>query len=268
MNSWQNLVEPIKADREHGASQLYSDLLDALTEYASHLSPDALDFSELAARVASVRPEMAPFHYAARRIGELADAPGSSAGKDELIDLVEQLKSETISTIQRIAPLLKERVRGSRSLMLHSYSGTLKSVVIEAVERNVKVLISEADPGKEGLKLAEDLRSEGFEVMTYPDSESLQRLAQADAVVVGADWIAEEYFVNKVGTLQLAEVAAENGIPFYVVSDRTKLVPSQYRKSDPLAATVGLFEPIPLKYVSAFLLPDGAYVPEQVAGLL
>jgi translation initiation factor 2B subunit (eIF-2B alpha/beta/delta family) len=47
---------------------------------------------------------------------------------------------------------------------------------------------------------------------------------RADAVLVGADAVAEEWFVNKCGTGLLAAAASFHGVPVYVLAGREKLV--------------------------------------------
>ena len=64
-------------------------------------------------------------------------------------------------------------------------------------------------------------RSEGIPFTLIPDSAagSIMRRGLIDAVVVGADRIAANGDVaNKIGTYQLAVLAHENGIPFYVAA--------------------------------------------------
>lgn len=57
------------------------------------------------------------------------------------------------------------------------------------------------------------------------DADAVRQVSQAGAVLVGADAIGTHSFVNKVGTLALAEAAHQAGTPFYVVAESFKWIP-------------------------------------------
>jgi len=265
VTSWQELVEPIKSDRERGASQLYRALLATLSAYLNSQPPESIDFRSLAEAVSQVRPEMAPFHYLAGRINQLVEP---APERQSLMDLFDELEREVDSAVPLIAEIMKPLVAQCDALMLHSYSGTLKSAVLAAVAKNVNLFLSEAKPDREGLKLARELSQQGYSVTTFPDADASQWLPKAVAVVVGADWISEEYFVNKVGTLELARGAAKRSMPFYVVADKTKLVSARFREQSSDTERASLFEKTPSELVTTFLLPDGAYPPSEIPKLL
>ena len=67
-------------------------------------------------------------------------------------------------------------------------------------------------------------------------------------MLVGADAIGPEAFVNKVGTRVLAEAAQRAGTPFLVVAESYKWLPP----AQPLIAA-GAFEAVPNALVTAFL---------------
>ena len=50
-------------------------------------------------------------------------------------------------------------------------------------------------------------------------------LPQATAVVLGADAISADRWINKVGTFGLAAAAARSGVAVYVIASRDKFVP-------------------------------------------
>ncbi len=265
MTSWQKLVEPIRNDREHGASQLYLKLLALLKEYIDSHDPNTLEPSELAALIAAVRPEMAPFQYAANKIRAIVSLADRRETLQRLLYSIRELRAEVADAASAIAPSLQERIGDRSAIMLHSYSATLKECILAAADRNSRIHLSYAEPASEGVRLAEELRKARFSVENYPDDEILHHVPRVDAVVVGADWIAEEYFVNKVGTKAIALAARESSIPLYVVSDLTKLVPARYRASNSAGKSEELFEEVPNELVSAFLLPDGAYSAGEIA---
>ena len=61
-------------------------------------------------------------------------------------------------------------------------------------------------------------------VTCYTDAALGDALVDADAVIVGADAVGPEWFLNKIGTRMLAASASQQGVPVYVVASRDKFV--------------------------------------------
>lgn len=76
------------------------------------------------------------------------------------------------------------------------------ATLIEAIaaSRDVRVSCSESRPALEGRRLASRLVSAGVAVTCFADAAIGQSLGTAEAVVVGADAVAPEWFLNKSGT--------------------------------------------------------------------
>jgi len=64
----------------------------------------------------------------------------------------------------------------------------------------------------------------GVPVTCFTDAAIGHALGGADAVLVGADAVAAEWFLNKSGTRMLAATAAQEGVPLYVLASRDKFV--------------------------------------------
>jgi methylthioribose-1-phosphate isomerase len=126
------------------------------------------------------------------------------------------------------------------------------------------------------------LREGGIPFTLIPDSAAglTMRRGQAGAVVVGADRIAANGDVaNKIGTYQLAVLAHENGIPFYVAAPTSTIdlatptgdeIPIEERSPDEVLSIRGTpiapegieagnpaFDVTPSKYVSAIITENG-----------
>ena len=83
------------------------------------------------------------------------------------------------------------------------------------------------------------------------DEDAPSRVADVDAVVVGADAVGSEAFVNKVGTRALAEAAAATSTPFFVVVESYKWVDC----ARPVAGE-DAFETVANRFVTVFLTDD------------
>ena len=98
--------------------------------------------------------------------------------------------------------------------------------VIDAIRqaRTVRVSCSESRPALEGRRLASRLAALGVPVTCFSDAAIGHALAAADAVLLGADAVGPEWFLNKSGTRMLAAAAARQGVPVYLVATRDKFV--------------------------------------------
>ena len=102
--------------------------------------------------------------------------------------------------------------------------GTALGVIRAAVESGKKlhVFADETRPFLQGARLtAWELMKDGIPTTVLPDSAagSMMRAGKIGAIVVGADRIAANGdTANKIGTYQVAVLAKENNVPFYVAA--------------------------------------------------
>jgi methylthioribose-1-phosphate isomerase len=118
------------------------------------------------------------------------------------------------------------------TIMTHCNAGALATVaygtalgVIRATResgKNIKVIATETRPVQQGSRLtAFELKHDGFDVSLIPDTAVGYSMANGlvDKVIVGADRIVRTGHVfNKIGTYQVAIMAKQHGIPFYVAA--------------------------------------------------
>ena len=118
------------------------------------------------------------------------------------------------------------------TIMTHCNAGALATVaygtalgVIRATResgKNVKVIATETRPIQQGSRLtAFELKHDGFGISLIPDTAVGYSMANGlvNKVVVGADRIVKTGHVfNKIGTYQVATMAKQHGIPFYVAA--------------------------------------------------
>ena len=152
--------------------------------------------------------------------------------------------------LDRADRALEETIRNARGrlcgipadgeILTHSASSTVRATVAGLPSG---LLVTASEPGGEGRRFAVELGARCLE-----DDEGPAAAADAAAVLVGADAVGADAFVNKVGTRVLAEAAQRAGTPFFVVAESYKWLPS----AQPLIAT-GSFEAVPNALVTAFL---------------
>jgi methylthioribose-1-phosphate isomerase len=158
-------------------------------------------------------------------------------------ETVEQIRELVISTAKQMAD---EDIKINKSMgkngaylfddndtiMTHCNAGALATVaygtalgVIRATResgKNVKVIATETRPIQQGSRLtAFELKHDGFDVSLVPDTAVGYSMSNGlvNKVVVGADRIVKTGHVfNKIGTYQVATMAKQHGIPFYVAA--------------------------------------------------
>jgi len=158
-------------------------------------------------------------------------------------DSVEQIKELVISTAKDMADndiqinktmgkFGAELFENDDTIMTHCNAGALATVgygtalgVIRATKesgKNVKVIATETRPIQQGSRLtAFELKHDGFDVSLIPDTAVGYSMTNGlvNKVVVGADRIVRTGHVfNKIGTYQVATMAKQHGIPFYVAA--------------------------------------------------
>jgi methylthioribose-1-phosphate isomerase len=72
--------------------------------------------------------------------------------------------------------------------------------------------------------MAEQLAAAGVSVTHYTDAALGHALSGADGLLVGADAISPDWFLNKSGTRMLVASAVQQGVPVYVLATRDKFL--------------------------------------------
>ena len=117
-------------------------------------------------------------------------------------------------------------------IMTHCNAGSLATVaygtalgVIRATKesgKKIKVIATETRPVQQGSRLtAFELKHDGIDVVLIPDTAVGYTMANGlvNKVIVGADRILRTGHVfNKIGTYQIAIMAKQHNIPFYVAA--------------------------------------------------
>ena len=118
------------------------------------------------------------------------------------------------------------------TIMTHCNAGALATVgygtalgVIRATKdsgKNIKVIATETRPVQQGSRLtAFELKHDGIDVSLIPDTAVGYSMANnlVNKIVVGADRILRTGHVyNKIGTYQVATLAKQHNVPFYVAA--------------------------------------------------
>ena len=188
-------------------------------------------------RMAAARPTAVNLFWAIERMKQVA-GEARSGGMDNqgiaarLEHEAQQIHDEDLESCKAIGRFGAELVADGSRLLTHCNAGGLATagygtalgVVRGAVEAGKKltVLADETRPFLQGSRLTSwELMKDGIDTVLITDgmSGSLMRRGEIDIVVVGSDRIAANGDIaNKIGTYNVAVLAKEHGIPFYVAA--------------------------------------------------
>jgi methylthioribose-1-phosphate isomerase len=152
--------------------------------------------------------------------------------KDGVIAKAKQMAEEDINVNKKMGKNGEKLFHNNDTIMTHCNAGALATVaygtalgVIRAANesgKNIKVIATETRPVQQGSRLtAFELKHDGIDVSLIPDTAVGYTMANGlvNGVVVGADRILQTGHVfNKIGTYQVAIMAKQHNIPFYVAA--------------------------------------------------
>ena len=152
--------------------------------------------------------------------------------RDTVIAKAKQMAEEDINTNKKMGKNGAELFQDDDTIMTHCNAGALATVaygtalgVIRATKesgKKIKVIATETRPVQQGSRLtAFELKHDGIDVSLIPDTAVGYTMANGlvNGVVVGADRVLRTGHVfNKIGTYQVATMAKNHDIPFYVAA--------------------------------------------------
>ena len=152
--------------------------------------------------------------------------------KKNVVEAAKQMADDDIQTNMLIGKNGSELFNDNDTVMTHCNAGALATVgygtalgVIRAAKdsgKNIKVIATETRPIQQGSRLtAFELKHDGINVSLIPDTAVGYTIANSlvNKIIVGADRILRTGHVyNKIGTYQVAIIAKQHDIPFYVAA--------------------------------------------------
>ena len=179
------------------------------------------------------RPTAINLSWGLEKIMEIAKQGKTvSEIRDTVIAKAKQMAEEDINTNKKMGKNGAKLFQDDDTIMTHCNAGALATVaygtalgVIRATKesgKNIKVIATETRPVQQGSRLtAFELKHDGIDVSLIPDTAVGYTMANGlvNGVVVGADRILRTGHVfNKIGTYQVATIAKQHNIPFYVAA--------------------------------------------------
>jgi len=220
-----------------GVSAAYGVALGAMKTKAATAEEFAPEFERICGRLAGTRPTAVNLFWAIDRMKALfATLAGSGAPLDKiqkgLLAEAHAMYEGDIAACKAMGAFGGALLPAEGGVLTHCNAGALATcgygtalgVIRSAVEqgKQIHVYTDETRPFLQGARLtAWELMADGIATTVICDNmaASLMRQGKIQAVVVGADRIAANGDVaNKIGTYNVAILAREHGIPFYVAA--------------------------------------------------
>lgn len=263
-------------------------------------------FKEIAKRMLEARPTAVNLRWAVERMSSLVEKTAAlhpDEIKAALRDESEKILKEDIEINRKMGRYGQRLVPRKATILTHCNAGSLATAgygtalgVIRAAReagKDVCVFADETRPWLQGLRLtAFEMMQEKIPVTVIADNAagSLMRRKEIDLVITGADRIAANGdTANKIGTYQVAVLAKENGIPFYVAAPLSTVdftipsgdqIPIEERSGDEICRIGGtifgpagvkalnpVFDITPNRYVTAIITEEGIIRPPYARAL-
>jgi len=179
------------------------------------------------------RPTAVNLAWGLEKIMEVAkQASTAEEIRNNVIEHAKKMADEDIQINMAMGKNGSELFNDNDTIMTHCNAGALATVgygtalgVIRATKdsgKNIKVIATETRPVQQGSRLtAFELKHDGIDVSLIPDTAVGYTMANGlvNKIVVSADRILRTGHVyNKIGTYQVATMAKQHNIPFYVAA--------------------------------------------------
>jgi len=286
-----------------GAAAAYGLALTAYHSKAESRAALICELEEAAEKLRKTRPTGVNLFWAVDRI----------LGKASAFDgNVRQLASLVVEEAKKIAD---EDAAANRAIGMHGAAlledgdvvlthcnagalatvdyGTALGVIRAAVEQGKKISVfaTETRPKLQGARLtAYELKRDGIPVTLISDTMVgyVMYKRMVNKAIVGADRIVRDAVINKIGTYQIAVLAKEHGIPFYVAAPKSTFdlahtsaevtieerspeeithIGSERIAPEGVAVFNPAFDITPLKYVTAIICEEGILYRENLSSL-
>ena len=216
-----------------GVSGAFGLALAALQSDAKEKNQLVQDLEKAKKILFETRPTAVNLSWALEKIMQIAEQGKTvSEIKDSVIAKAKEMAEDDISINKKMGKNGAELFQNNDTIMTHCNAGALATVaygtalgVIRATNesgKNIKVIATETRPVQQGSRLtAFELKHDGIDVSLIPDTAVGYTMANGlvNGVVVGADRILHTGHVfNKIGTYQVATMAKQHNIPFYVAA--------------------------------------------------
>ena len=216
-----------------GVSGAFGLALAALQSSSENIENLLTDLEKAKKILFETRPTAVNLSWGLEKIMSIAKQGKTvSEIRDTVIAKAKEMAEEDVNTNKKMGKNGAQLFQDNDTIMTHCNAGALATVaygtalgVIRATNesrKNIKVIATETRPVQQGSRLtAFELKHDGIDVSLIPDTAVGYTMANGlvNGVIVGADRVLQTGHVfNKIGTYQVAIIAKQHNIPFYVAA--------------------------------------------------
>jgi eIF-2B alpha/beta/delta-like uncharacterized protein len=291
------LIEEIRDDRTHGASELArlaAGVLKTASEKSGKETAEefVLEQAEIGKRLTATRPSMAPIYNIVSRVLSVLDRKARrmelEAVRETVVSRAEEVIAESLRAVEQIAANISRLIADGDKIMTHSYSSTVTAALGAASTKHgdIEVVVTRSGVGRTGERTVRELADRELALTFIDDTAAGLYVSKVDKVMVGADRIcADGNVVNGAGTYPLALASEKAGVPFYVLcetlkfdsrlkSDDVELEEKEPDEvADPAAMPTGTrivnpyFDITPLELVTSVVTENGLFTAKKLVAV-
>jgi ribose 1,5-bisphosphate isomerase len=149
--------------------------------------------------------------------------------REAIISRANEFIKNSNEAVERIGEIGARRISNGDVILTHCNSDCALAVIKTSFKqgKQIKAFVTESRPMRQGLISVRELSGAGIPTTLIVDSAVRHFIRDIDKVVVGADSIAANgAVINKIGTSQIALIAHEARVPFFVAAESYKFNPS------------------------------------------
>ena len=285
-------LQRLRADRTSGATTLGDSAIDIVeafiaTQQLQEPQQFAAALEKLVREILKAQPSMAVMLNLVQCVlAACADDAPFSGMKQRVQQSLSEFRRALRLSMEALCRQAIEILPPHATVLTYSNSTTVTAVLHHArAEGHLdRVILSEARPAYDGRPLARSLAEVGVEIDYSTDMGLFAKLREADLVVFGADAVFPMYFLNKIGTYALAELAQVRNVPCFALCAASKFLPTPAIKLLRISKHSGeevwstaapgvrvhndYFEEIPLSLLDGVISDQGMHSSEDIRVML
>jgi len=226
--NWKDDLKKFESDNSTGSAELleqYIELLLFWLEKGELRTPKDRSFlMDQIKRLQDRHKSLFVLLHFSFRVTQLLNNSGEDWNPD-LMNFLNEYRDKWTGVNIRLAMQAKSAIDLKQKLILcHSQSSAVREI-FEAYHGNrkkVKIIQTESRPILEGRIQAVNLYKLGYEVKLVTDTGYARHLDRINMIILGADAIFRDFFVNKSGSYNICLAGKNAGIPVYILADSRK----------------------------------------------
>lgn len=271
------VVDKIRNDRQHGASQLTRQALELIEQTALHDGSDNVEafqtlMSSLLSELALCRPTMVSIanavnQYRSKLQQQLSSSPDLPALRQMAVNLARNYLNEVETSRQQVIENGASLISSEMTIMTCSYSSIVIACLLHArrQDRSFNLLAAQSQLSPHhpayGEALVGELGQKNVPGQVFPDRDVENLVERADLVLLGADAVlADGSLINGYPSLNMARAAfnSAKNVPVYVICETLKFTTQTFSVSEEG------FDTVPPAYLTGIITKNEIIAPDAV----